>query len=207
MKILVILAFALICSCNKTAGPTASPEAASPEPHASLEDQEKSDTITKPYAEEKNNSFEESRESVETYVITEILNGRKYDASLLDDENGVTRIYGTPLADTVVSIIPFTFEGVLITGLRELTYEDLKHTYFVSDKGGQLYAYVEVSKKNNRLKTINIGDSVEKLIDVFGNHYFKGDGESISYYGLTEEVIFVIENNSIQRIVCYYLLI
>jgi hypothetical protein len=151
------------------------------------------------------NHAQNKEEMIEDFAIAEILNGKEYTASLRDP-NGVISIYGKPLEDTIKIINPFNFEGSTIINFREIVYEDLTHTYYVTDKSTQIYAYVEVTKKVDRLKKINIGESVEKLVKTFGEGYYK-DNNNIHYHGLQEDVIFIIKDNLISSIICYYLLI
>ena len=151
-------------------------------------------------------NFENTREKVENYIINEILAGIKYTGNL-DDQYGVTKYYGVFVEEKITTITPFYFEGGNVIQLRELIYNDITHYYYIFDTGKQLYKGVEIKNPLTRLITINIGDTYDKLIESFGNDYYYGGKEYISYFGFQGEVIFSIEGNRIKKIFVNYLLI
>ena len=168
---------------------------------------DKKDTRNIPNREYKalNADFKNYREIIENYFINEVLNGIKYTGEL-DDKNGVVKLYGLPLEENVESISPYYFEGGNVIAIRKLIYDDLIHYYYVFENGKELYAGIEMDKSHERLKTINIGDDVNKLKEIFGESFYDYENK-ISYYGLNEEVVFLIKNNIIIKIIGNYLLI
>jgi hypothetical protein len=68
-----------------------------------------------------------------------------------------------------------------IKGVREITYNDLLHRYYIYDDNTQMYVHVLAYKKLDRLRTINIGDPARKLISIFGETYHQDGGEDILY--------------------------
>jgi hypothetical protein len=149
--------------------------------------------------------YENYREIIENYFINEVLNGIKYTGKL-DNKNGVVELYGLPLEENIESISPYYFEGGKVIAIRKLIYEDLIHYYYVFENGKELYVGIEMKKSHERLKTITIGDDVNKLKETFGGNFYEYENR-ISYYGLKEELVFFIENNIVVKIVANYLLI
>jgi hypothetical protein len=152
-----------------------------------------------------NIDFEKDREIIENYFVNEVLNGIKYTGRL-DDKNGAVKFYGLPLEENIESIPPYYLEGYYAIAIRKLIYDDLIHYYYVFETGKELYAGVEMNKSQKRLKTINIGDDVNKLKETFGRNFYEHEN-IISYYGLNEEVAFFVEKDIIVKIIGSYLLI
>jgi hypothetical protein len=130
-----------------------------------------------------------------------------------NDENGVIATYGIPVSDEIIEYSDKQrYEGGMsLIGIRELIYEDLTHRYYIfinrNNIEKQFYVDVVVNKKLDRLKMVNIEDTSEKILTVFGNDYWRKDGEDILYMwggDPTEEtyrwVKFSIENNIIIKI-------
>ncbi|GHV08468.1 hypothetical protein FACS189485_19990 [Spirochaetia bacterium] len=158
--------------------------------------------------------------SLNSFVFDELFDGKEYIryhygfTSIIWDEIGLEEIYGTPIEDNIVSL--YIHSRPYVIGLREIIYKDLTHRYYIFDDNTQRYANLEVNHKLDRLKEINIGDSVEKLITTFGNKYRKwvnnnymdhSDVENtiyLEYKWLYGEVLFFIENDIIVKIICTF---
>jgi hypothetical protein len=146
------------------------------------------------------------------FIYSEVLN-RKIFHGDDNDENGVIAVYGIPVSDEIIDYPDKQrYEGGMsLIGIREIIYENLTHRYYVFINGSnierQFYVDVIVNKKLDRLKTVNIGDTSDKILTVFGNNYWRKDGEDIIYMwggdttGETYRwVKFSIENNIIIKI-------
>ena len=151
-------------------------------------------------------TISEERNIVINFVVNEILNNNIYK-SFIEDKNGVIDTYGTPISDKIIQYTDgLKYEGgMILIGIREILYDDLTHRYFVfEDRNNneiQYYVDVSVSKKLERLKTINIGDSSEKIIEIFGNNYAFKENESIIYRVNEIELLkFNVIQNSIIKI-------
>jgi hypothetical protein len=114
------------------------------------------------------------------FINNEVLNGIVFQGSD-NDENGVINTYGVPLKDETIEYSDGQrYEGGRLTGIREITYEDLTHRYYIFTRYAQ-YVDVILDKKLDRLKTINIGASSEKVLAAFGGNYWRKEGEDIIY--------------------------
>jgi hypothetical protein len=146
------------------------------------------------------------------FIYDEVLNGTIFHGDE-NDENGVIATYGIPISDEIIEYSDNKrYEGGMsLKGIREIVYEDLTHRYYVfinrSNIERQFYVDVVIDKELERLKTVNIGDTSEKILTVFGNNYWRKDGENIIYMwggDTTEEthrwVKFSIENDIIIKI-------
>jgi hypothetical protein len=120
------------------------------------------------------------------FIFVEMLNGIIFQGDI-NDVNGVINTYGKPIKDEIIEYSDgLRYEGGLtLTGIREITYEDLIHRYYVfinrSNIQSQFYQDVIVNKKLDRLKMVNIGATSEEIITVFGSNYWRKDGEDIIY--------------------------
>jgi len=141
------------------------------------------------------------------FVFNEILNGIVFQGDE-NDENGVINTYGVPIKDEIIEYSDGQrYEGGrYLLGIREITYEDLIHRYYVFNRD-QWYLDVVINKKLDRLIMINIGASSEDVIAVFGNNYQYKDGEDIIYMLGGDDspeplrwVRFSIENNIVIKI-------
>jgi hypothetical protein len=142
------------------------------------------------------------------FISNEVLNSIIYQGDI-NDENGVINTYGVPIKDEIIEYSDGQrYEGGLyLTGIREITYEDLIHRYYVFTGGVQYYIDVIINKRLDRLTSVNIGVTSEEVTAVFGNNYWRKEGEDI-IYTLSDDhsseplrwVKFSIENNSIIKI-------
>jgi hypothetical protein len=125
------------------------------------------------------------------------------------DKYKVIEYFGEPLEINIIPTI-FNFAGGVVIEIHKYVYADLIHYYYVFESGTIFYNGFMIEKNLERLKTINIGDTKDKLLSKFSDKYYSNDkSENISYY--TDPVIcdiqFIIENNTIQKIFVNYILI
>jgi hypothetical protein len=149
----------------------------------------------------KQDDIVENDNPLENYIFNEVLNGIKYTTDF-KDKNGVIEIYGEPIEDTIrINPQTFSFRGGKVKGVRELTYKDLLHRYYIYEDDTQFYVHVLANKPVDRLKSINIGDFSEKIITTFGGNYYQDGGEDIIYdLGNDSIVIFFIRDKIINGI-------
>ena len=127
-----------------------------------------------------------NRNRLQNFIIDELLNGVAYqgDNEDFDDIDGVINTYGIPLKDEITEVIDGgRYVGLgNLTGIREISYEDLLHRYYVFGNSGMIQCYVDVTltKKVDRLTLINIGDTSDVVISTFGSYWHR-DGEDIIY--------------------------
>lgn len=147
---------------------------------------------------------------INDYYFKEIMNGCR-DLDFHRNEIKVIDLFGEPLkikAETVSFII----EGGTVVEIREYIYNEFTHYYYVFDDGIIFYIGFVIEKALSRLKTINIGNTLESLLLAFTDSYFLTEKEStkiVSYY--TDPVIceirFVCSNDQISKIFINYFLI
>jgi hypothetical protein len=123
----------------------------------------------------------------------------------------VIDIFGEPL-NIKVTEVSFNLVGGKVIEIRELIYDDFIHIYYIFEDGTIFYIGFIIEKKLERLKTINIGDTSEKLLSIFSDKYYSWESvesikENISYYIDPVEVQFVINDKIIQKIYVNFLLI
>jgi hypothetical protein len=150
--------------------------------------------------------------NITDFFYDEILNGNR-DVSFRNGENGVIDFFGEPDEENKTPV-SFHFEGATVVEIQELVYGDIRHRYYKSESGLKLYSGFLITKKSDRLKTINIGDTSEKLRSQFTDTYhdwaeYEDIEENISYYTdpVVCEIQFVIKGSIIQEIWCNFLLI
>jgi hypothetical protein len=143
------------------------------------------------------------------FIYIEMLNSIIFQGDT-NDVNGVINTYGKPIKDEIIEHSDgFRYEGgMTLTGIREITYEDLMHRYYIfinrNNIERQFYMDVTVNKKLDRLKMINIGVTFEEIMAVFGSNYWRKDGEDIIYFWDDDDgykwVRFYIKNNNVDKI-------
>jgi len=150
--------------------------------------------------------------SISSFFFNEIMNGNK-DISFWDGEDGVIKYFGEPLR-IEIEAVSFYFEGGKVVAMQELVYNDFVHYYYIFENGKKLYNGFFIENKLERLKSINIGDTSEKLLSTFSDRYFLWESvesikENISYYTdpVECEIQFVINKSIIQKIFVNFLLI
>jgi hypothetical protein len=150
--------------------------------------------------------------SITSFFFIEIMNGNK-DLSFRDGEDGVIKYFGKPLKIEIESV-SFYFESEKVVEIQKLTYDDFVHYYYVFENGKKLYNGFIIENKLKRLKSINIGDTSEKLLSTFYDKYISWDDiesikENISYYTdpVECEIQFVINKTIIEKIYVNFLLI
>jgi hypothetical protein len=140
------------------------------------------------------------------FYFDEIMNGIK-DLSFHRGEYKVIDLFGKPLKINIEKV-SFSFEGGLVTEIHKYVYKDFVHYYYIFESGTIFYSGFVIENKLERLKTINIGDTADKLLSAFSDEYYTFD-ENIIFY--TDPVIceiqFIINDKIIQRIYVNYLLI
>jgi hypothetical protein len=157
---------------------------------------------------ERSNIRINNENKLKEFIANELLNGVIYQGDI-NNGNGVINTYGVPTKDEITEYSDGKrYEGGgYLSGIREITYEDLKHRYYVFTNGDQCYVDVNVDKKLDRLTTINIGSASEEITAVFGSSYWRKEGEDIIYMlggdGSPDPlrwVRFSIENNIVIKI-------
>jgi hypothetical protein len=134
---------------------------------------------------ERRNISSSYENKLKDFIYNEILNGTIFQGDI-EDEDGVIDTYGEPLNDEIIEYSDgLRYEGGrTLIGIREITYEDITHRYFVfinrSNIQSQFYKDVIVNKKLDTLTTINIGATSEDIRAVFGNSWRK-EGEDLIY--------------------------
>jgi hypothetical protein len=129
---------------------------------------------------------------------------------------GIVNIYGEPID---IRIIPVStiHEFEKIKEIHEYIYKDIIHSYYISQDGKEFYRGFSVEKKSERLKTINIGDSSDKLLSAFSEksdfidsdftfrnnftiRYYMWNPQNYDHY----QIKFIIRNNKIENILGEY---
>jgi hypothetical protein len=150
--------------------------------------------------------------NITDFFFVEIMNGNT-DLSFHRDKYEVIDIFGEPLEINVTEV-SFNLAGGKVIEMRELIYDDFVHIYYVFESGIVFYIGFNIEKRLERLKTINIGDTSDKLLSTFSDEYYSWDvwenvKENISYCTdpVTCEIQFVIKDTIIQKIFVNFLLI
>jgi hypothetical protein len=157
-------------------------------------------------------TYEIVHNNITDFFFVEIMNGNK-GLDFHRDKYGVKDIFGEPL-DINVRKVSFNFVGGRVIEIHELIYDDFTHIYYIFESGTIFYEGFIIEKKLERLKTINIGDTSNKLLLTFSDKYYTWEEyenikENISYYTdpVTCEIQFVIKDTIIQKIFVNFLLI
>ncbi|MDR1840093.1 MAG: hypothetical protein LBQ93_10980 [Treponema sp.] len=147
--------------------------------------------------------------NITDFFFVEIMNGNE-DLSFHRDKYEVIDIFGEPLDINVTEVL-FNLAGGKVIEMRELIYDDFVHIYYVFESGIVFYIGFNIEKRLERLKTINIGDTSDKLLSTFSDEYYSSENvkENISYYTdpVTYEIQFIIRDTIIQKIFVNFLLI
>ncbi|MDR0312148.1 MAG: hypothetical protein LBI14_00975 [Treponema sp.] len=116
------------------------------------------------------------------FIHNEVLNGIIFQSDI-DDENAVIAIYGEPIKDEIIDYSDGKrYEGQgYLTGIREISYEDFIHRYYVFSSGGQMYVDVVAKRNLDRFTMPIIGAYSEDIIAAFGSSYWRKDGEDLIY--------------------------
>ena len=161
---------------------------------------------------------EENRIKIDNYLSNELLNGISISEQYLFDKNVVIDFYGIPLEETEETTEAgngFRLSFGLIAE-RKLIYDDLIHIYFIFDHdqyygnitSRELLQRIEINRPLERLKTINIGDNANKIREEFGNILTDRKYEIIFRLKYNRrypfDLVFLIENDIIIKIVCTY---
>ena len=144
-------------------------------------------------------------DNVTDYLYNEILNNN--NLSFHRDDYEIKSIFGEPLSINETEV-DFWMSGGIVTKIQELVFEDFTHIYYLYEDGTIFYMGFIIEKYLDRLKTINIGDTEEKLLSTFNDRHYLTD-ENIIFYTepVTAEIQFIINNSIIEGIyVSFYLL-
>jgi hypothetical protein len=115
-------------------------------------------------------------------IHNEVLNSIIFQGDI-NNENAVIAIYGEPMKDEIIDYSDGQrYEGQgYLTGIREISYEDFTHRYYVFSGGGQMYVDVVAHKNLDRFTMPIIGASSEDITAAFGSSYWRKDGEDLIY--------------------------
>jgi hypothetical protein len=116
------------------------------------------------------------------FIHNEVLDGIIFQGNI-NDEDAVIAIYGEPIKDEIIDYFDGKrYEGQgNLTGIREITYEDFIHRYYVFSGGGQTYVDVIINKNLDRFTMPIIGASSEEVTAEFGSSYWRKDVEDLIY--------------------------
>ena len=151
------------------------------------------------------------QKTIADFFFDEILSGRRYipveDFIVKRSNEGILTYFGEPLEINIIPTNPvFYFSGGRVIEIHEYIYEDLLHSFLVFENEMILYTALIIKKRLDRLRTINIGDSLELLLSTFSDRYWiseRADAITITYDPdpLLPRIEFVIRDSVIQRIV------
>jgi hypothetical protein len=148
-----------------------------------------------------NNTYAQSRSipEIDYYFENELLDGRAFSGNL-PNRKEIYKYYGIPLEEIIE-----TSKHLFYVAIRKLIYSDLIHNFYISEGGSETYNGFVINKPLERLKMINIGDNINKLIETFGSMYWEGNNYGYEHYILYDGlkyagIIFYIENNIIIKI-------
>jgi hypothetical protein len=116
------------------------------------------------------------------FIHNEMLNGIIFQGDI-HDENAVIAIYGEPIKDEIINNSGVQGFGARdnLTDIREISYEDLTHRYYVLSGNYQIYADIVLTKNLDRLTIPIIGASSEDVTAEFGSSYWHKNGEDFIY--------------------------
>ena len=164
------------------------------------------------FAIKKNVVASNQQNNITDFFFVEIMNG-KTGLSFHRGKYEVIDMFGEPL-NVNVTEVSFNLVGGRVIEKRELIYDDFIHMYYVFDDGTIFYEGFIIEKRLERLKTITIGDTSDKLLSTFSDRYYTWEEienikENISFYTdpVVCEIQFVIQDTIIQKIFVNFLLI
>jgi len=141
--------------------------------------------------------------SITDFFFNEIMDSRK-NLGFHRDEFEVIELFGEQIE---IRILPVNFNmvGGIVVEIHQYVYDDFIHHYYIFEGGEIFYMGFTIESRLGRLRTINIGDTVEKLLSKFSDNFFtwEHDGfQTITFY--TDPVIcsiqFTIRDGIIERI-------
>jgi len=145
-----------------------------------------------------------NQNSITDFFFYEIMESNR-DWGFHRDEFMVLEFFGTPNEIRVLPVEPFGMQGGTVIEIHEYVYDDFTHHYYIFAEGAVFYIGFIIENRLERLETINIGDTSEKLLSIFSDRFFTWETpelKTISFY--TDPVIceirFIIRNGIIERI-------
>ncbi|MCL1836560.1 MAG: hypothetical protein FWG46_03335 [Treponema sp.] len=166
--------------------------------------------------ESEHDNYKENFESnIIDFYFYEIMKGNT-SLNFHREEYKVIELFGEPLKINIQSVL-FNFIGGTVVELHEYVYDDFTHIYYIFENGLIFYIEFFIEKKLERLQTINIGDTSDKLLSTFHDKYYKWNEietlkENISYYTDPDvdpailEIQFIIKDKIIQKIFINFVL-
>jgi len=110
------------------------------------------------------------KNNITDFYFNEILAGNKY-LKFHRDEYKIIEYFGEPF-EIRITPASFYFEGGKVVEYHQYFYDDFIHYYYIFEDGTILYKGFIIERKQERLKTINIGDTSDKLLSTFSDRYF-----------------------------------
>ncbi|MDR1858607.1 MAG: hypothetical protein LBQ69_03980 [Treponema sp.] len=122
----------------------------------------------------KKNVVTNNRQSnITDFFFVEIMDGNT-GLSFHREKYEVIDMFGEPL-DINVTEVSFNLAGGMIIEKHGLIYDDFIHIYYVFEDGTIFYEGFIIEKRLERLKTITIGDTSDKLLLTFPDKYYIWD--------------------------------
>ena len=141
--------------------------------------------------------------SITDFFFNEIMDGRK-NLGFHRDEFEVIELFGEQIE---IRILPVNFNmvGGIVVEIHEYVYEDFIHHYYIFEGGGIFYMGFMIESRLERLRTINIGDTVEKLLSKFSDNFFTWEHDGFKTITFNTDPLicsiqFTIRDGIIERI-------
>ena len=147
------------------------------------------------------NSSGDKLHTITSFFFDEIMNGNAH-LGFHRDEYKVVELFGDPL-EIIVTPVSFYFQGGTVTEFHEYVYADCTHYYYIFEDGTIFYVGFAIKRELERLKMINIDDTVDTLLSTFSDRYRRDENTgNIRYYidSADWEILFVIKDATIQSI-------
>jgi hypothetical protein len=144
--------------------------------------------------------------NITDFFFIEIMNGNK-DLTFHRDEYKIIEHFGEPLKVNIQPV-SFNFSGGKVVELHEYIYDDFVHYYYIFENESIFYNGFIIENGLERLKTINIGDTLDKLLSTFSDKYYLQENIIIYYTDpVICEIRFIFKDEIINKIFVNYLLI
>jgi hypothetical protein len=154
--------------------------------------------------------YETNLNSISDFYFYEIMNGNG-ELGFHRDEYNIIKLFGEPNEIKISPVDSYSLQGGIVIELHEYIFDDFIHIYYIFENGIIFYIGFYIDKKLDRLKTINIGDTYDKLLSTFIDEFFSWENDGllrITFYTepISCEIRFIIKNKIIERIFVNYLL-